>query len=122
MDLSNAFNNYCITCDKLVGQNFVYCLSQCREKDESQLISILQSCNANIVSPLLTPSLYHQSQHLPEGGVIGLPLLLPESIHSEDVKDFSLNYSVSQPASNQTQTKYGSSTSLNYRLWLTGVL
>lgn len=117
MDLSNAFNNYCITCDKLVGQNFVYCLSQCRDKDEGQLTASLHTYTGDIVSPLLTPSLYHQSH---SEGAIGLPLLLPESIRDEDVRDFSLNYSVSQPAPVLAESHL--STSLNYRLWLTGVL
>lgn len=82
-------------------------------------MSVLQACNGAMVSPLLTPSLY-QTQHLPEGGVIGLPLLLPDSIQDEDVRDFSLNYSVSQPI--KEQAKVGSATLVNYRLWLTGVL
>ncbi|RKP30771.1 hypothetical protein METBISCDRAFT_23005 [Metschnikowia bicuspidata] len=117
MDLSNAFNNYCITCDKLVCQNFVYCLTQCRDKDEF-LTAGLQACTGDNVSPLLTPSLYHQSNA--SEGVIGLPLLLFKSIPDDDVRDFSLNYLVSQTAPSLVDSQLA--TPLNYRLWLTRVL
>ncbi|OBA23127.1 hypothetical protein METBIDRAFT_35559 [Metschnikowia bicuspidata var. bicuspidata NRRL YB-4993] len=116
---SDAFNSYCITCDQLCSENTVYCSQACKEQDEQQSSSILQSVNADIASPLLTPSLYQQNQYFPLAESIGSPLLLPTSLRSEaNMADFSLNYSISQPLS---QNKVISSTSQNYRLWLSGM-
>ncbi|GEQ69229.1 hypothetical protein JCM33374_g2900 [Metschnikowia sp. JCM 33374] len=116
---SDAFNSYCITCDQLCSDNSVYCSHECKEKDEQQSSSILQSFNADIVSPLLTPSLYHQPHNMPVAETIGSPFLLPASVHGDSgLADFSLNYSISQPMS---QNKTISSTSQNYRLWLRGM-
>ncbi|KAF8004907.1 hypothetical protein HF325_000364 [Metschnikowia pulcherrima] len=116
---SDAFNSYCITCDQLCSDNSVYCSHECREKDEQQSNSLLQSFNADMALPLLTPSLYQQPQSMPLAETIGLPLLLPRSFHSEaNLADFSLNYSLSQPI---LQGKAIASTSQNYRLWLSGM-
>ncbi|SGZ50877.1 CIC11C00000002380 [Sungouiella intermedia] len=116
MDMSDAFNNYCITCDQLCLPYAVYCSNQCKEKDEHQLATLLQSCNHDIVSPLLTPSLYQPQQISHELG--DSPLLLPSSMSNTDVQEFSLNYLVSQAPSRVPAT----STLQNYRLWLTGVM
>lgn len=115
--MSDAFNSYCITCDQLCSQNSVYCSEQCRDQDEHQSASILKN-NSDIVSPLLTPSIY---QHQPASHELNnLPLLLPTNINDAEVRDFSLHYLVSQPAA--TMKGPLASTSHNYRLWLTGVL
>lgn len=115
MEMSDAFNNYCITCDKLCSPYAVYCSSQCKEKDENQSNSILQSCQHDIASPLLTPSLYQNTHPSPEP--VDSPFLLPSNVNDTDVREFSLNYSVSQPVKVPV-----ASTLQNYRLWLTGVL
>lgn len=117
MDMSDAFNNYCISCDKLCLPSSVYCCQECRTQDERQLISILQSCNADMTSPLLTPSLYQPQSQLPETH-ISSPLLLPNNINDADVRDFSLHYNVSLPVLVASATP----ASQNYRLWLTGVM
>lgn len=114
---SEAFNSFCITCDQLCSESSVYCSDECRVKDEHKLSSILQSCTADIASPLLTPSFYQQAP-LAE---VHSPLLLPASYNDEsaNVRDFSLNYSLSVPLS---QGRAIASTSQNYRLWLSGVM
>lgn len=118
MDMSDAFNNYCITCDQLCLPYAVYCSTQCKEKDEHQLASILQAGKHDIVSPLLTPSLYQNNQHVPSPEPCDSPFLLPSNVNDSDVRDFSLNYSVSQAPVRVPVA----STLQNYRLWLTGVL
>lgn len=121
--MSDAFNNYCIACDQLCSPHSVYCSESCRERDEHPQASSLNL--ADIVSPLLTPSLY---QPLSDSGLdVGStlttqelnnsPLLLALDVKDSDVRDFNLNYSVSQaPLLGPL-----ASTSHNYRLWL-GVL
>lgn len=115
--MSDAFNNFCISCDQLCPQNLAYCSDKCRLNDETSTQNIIAS--TDIVSPLLTPSLYNNNQHTPE--IMDLstsPLLLPTKISEDDVKEFKLNYLVSQPLLLIPLAL----TSHNYRLWLTGVL
>lgn len=121
--MSDAFNNYCIACDQLCSPHSVYCSDSCRERDEHPQESSLKL--ADIVSPLLTPSLYQPlSDSALESASLfttqelnNLPLLLALEMKESDVRDFSLNYSVSQaPLLGPL-----ASTSHNYRLWL-GVL
>lgn len=116
---SEAFNSFCITCDQLCAADAVYCSTACRDKDEQQLMSVLQPYTGDMMSPLLTPLLYQATQ-MPDADNIGLPLLLPAGIDHDDsdVREFSLNYSLSQPLLAKPIT----STSQNYRLWLSGVL
>lgn len=116
VEMSDAFNNYCITCDQLCLPYAVYCSAQCKEKDEHQLANLFQSCNQTIVSPLLTPSICQPQSMSPELG--DSPLLLPSGTSNTDVQEFSLNYSVSQAPPRVQAT----STLQNYRLWLTGVM
>lgn len=125
--MSDAFNNYCIACDQLCSPNSVYCLTTCRERDEHPLASSLKC--SDIVSPLLTPSLYQLSAESDSASDVGSsllttselnnsPLLLATDLKEADVRDLNLNYLVSQ-----SQPLLGplALTSHNYRLWL-GVL
>ncbi|GBL48709.1 hypothetical protein ACI3LY_000894 [Candidozyma auris] len=125
--MSDAFNNYCIACDQLCSPNSVYCSTTCRERDEHPLASSLKC--SDIVSPLLTPSLYQSSAESDSASDVGSsllttselnnsPLLLATDSKEADVRDLNLNYSVSQ---SQPSLGPSASTSHNYRLWL-GVL
>lgn len=104
--MSDAFNSFCISCDQLCAHNSVYCLDACRLKDLESIASV-----KDMMSPLLTPSLYHtQPEELIK--LSESPLLLPATFDPRPMSTLSLNY---------TQ-KALASTSHNYRLWLTEVL
>lgn len=120
--MSDAFNNYCIACDQLCSPSSVYCSQSCRERDEHSHASPLNL--AELVSPLLTPSLYQllteqdsfEERAFTTQELNNSPLLLAAN-GEDNVRDLSLNYSVSQaPVLGPL-----ASTSHNYRLWL-GVL
>lgn len=138
-----AFNNYCLSCDKLCSHNMVYCSEECKMADEQQSIfrDQFQNNTANqnsseqqLVSPLLTPSLQHYNNYvLSNQQLIDSPLLLPVSGYSYNNLDFNekenddldstrldLNYSVH--SSNNTLSERLPSTSHNYRKWLTACL
>lgn len=117
MEMSDAFNNYCISCDQLCAANAIYCSPQCRDKDEHNHVTNLDVANADIVSPLLTPSLYQQQHQVHE--LAASPLLLPSNLNDADMDDLVLNYSVNLLQPSKVPSL---STSQNYRLWLTGVM
>ena len=135
-----AFNNYCIACDKLCLHNSIYCSDECKAIDEKQSMTILDSCtdgSEELVSPMLTPSLYQH--YYPESsannGDITSPLVLG-SQHSNsdlDYNQFDLNYIVNSKADATTAnavdvskqnilSEHMPSTSHNYRKWLTACL
>ncbi|KAK6457713.1 uncharacterized protein RJT20DRAFT_125542 [Scheffersomyces xylosifermentans] len=146
-----AFNNYCLTCDKLCSQNSIYCSEECKTVDEFNSTNILSQHNEQqsnsivssteeLVSPLLTPSLYqHYSQHQ-HLDVNNSPLLLSTNNYNQatatkDLDYFDLNYSVKSKTNYAIATNASSSnadlitaaaaipsTSHNYRKWLTACL
>lgn len=116
MDMSDAFNNYCLNCDQLCAANAIYCSSQCRDKDGHHPVPNLDVCSADIVSPLLTPSLYLHHQQAQE--LVESPLLLPLNLNDTSMDNLVLNYSVNSLL--QSTKVPNLSTSQNYRLWLTG--
>lgn len=135
-----AFNNYCIACDKLCVLNSIYCSDECKAIDEKQSMTILDACadrSVELVSPMLTPSLYqhYTSDTAGHSGDVTSPLVLG-SQHSNsdlDYHEFDLNYVVNSqapaPATGATDTSKQNimsdhlpSTSHNYRKWLTACL
>lgn len=146
-DTDFAFNNYCIACDKLCPTNSIYCSESCKAIDEQQSSSIIdqshhshhhqeQSLDYNdevndMVSPLLTPSLYqhYNNNYATANNVNDSPLLLSSKNYqhedSSDVNYFDLNYLVSQYSNATSSTNIADhlpSTSHNYRKWLTACL
>lgn len=116
-----AFQSYCITCDKLCSLDSIYCSDKCKLADETQAMSTVESNEgAELVSPLLTPSMYqHQSNY-----TVLSPLLLSDHQHhynSKELDDFKLDYVVNTKARplEDTQQITASSISHNYRKWLT---
>lgn len=106
--MSDAFNNYCLTCDQLCGLTLVYCLEECKEHDQ------LHAHN-EMVLPLLTP-LYSMSQTLEPLPLMGYSL----APVAEPVDDFDL-YTVLLDLFNTTPTSVdlGALAVLdNYRKWL----
>ncbi|CAN3376810.1 hypothetical protein DIURU_001591 [Diutina rugosa] len=106
--MSDAFNNYCLTCDQLCGSTSVYCSEECKEHDQ------LHAHN-EMVSPLLTPS-YSMSQTSEPSPLMGYSL----APVAEPVDDFDL-YTVSLDSFNTTPTSVDSGASAvsdNYRKWL----
>ena len=89
--MSDAFNNYCISCDQLCAANAIYCSPQCRDKDEHNHVTNLDVANADIVSPLLTPSLYQQQHQVHE--LAASPLLLPSNLNDADMDDLVVDWS-----------------------------
>ncbi|KAK6205349.1 uncharacterized protein RJT21DRAFT_111874 [Scheffersomyces amazonensis] len=147
-----AFNNYCLTCDKLCSQNSIYCSEECKSIDEYNAVNIISQhqqgqevqtmknhhrnisqstiASDNLVSPLLTPSLYQHSSNS-YLDINSSPLLLTNSAKVQPSKDldyFDLNYSVNSKtnytlsSSNSDIMSTVPSTSHNYRKWLTACL
>ncbi|PVH14593.1 uncharacterized protein CXQ87_002738 [Candidozyma duobushaemuli] len=110
--MSDAFNNYCIACDQLCSPHSVYCSDSCRERDEHPQESSLKSADIPSSDSASESASSFTTQELNNS-----PLLLASEMKESDVRDFSLNYSVSQAPSLGPLA----STSHNYRLWL-GVL
>ncbi|KAK6464265.1 hypothetical protein DFJ63DRAFT_311564 [Scheffersomyces coipomensis] len=147
-----AFNNYCLTCDKLCSQNSIYCSEECKSVDEYNAVNIIAKqqqhhessgshsrnnsastiTSDNLVSPLLTPALYqHTSNSYLD--INSSPLLLStvsssNTQPSKDLDYFDLNYSVNSKtnytlaSSNSDIMSTIPSTSHNYRKWLTACL
>lgn len=101
-----AFNNYCITCDKLCLQSSIYCCESCKSIDEQQATKISQQ--ESQVSPLLTPTYHHFNDYTTE-------VIVKEN--DLDFEYFDLNYSVDSKVDYSKGVL--SSTSHNYRKWLT---
>lgn len=144
-DIDFAFNNYCIACDKLCPANSIYCSETCKATDEYQSSSVIDQVNQDnhhhhheheshsheLVSPLLTPSLYQHNNYSINGALNSTnhdlndysPLLLSAKYDTNDVHHFDLNYSISSSTNaNNTITDHLPSTSHNYRKWLTACL
>ncbi|ABN65412.1 predicted protein [Scheffersomyces stipitis CBS 6054] len=147
-----AFNNYCLTCDKLCSQNSIYCSDECRAVDEFNSSNIIAqntqhelertsvSSNEELVSPLLTPSLYQHYNQQQNIDVNSSPLLLSTNHSTQASRDldyFDLNYSVKSKTNYALSTATTASTSgtdlisaavaipstsHNYRKWLTACL
>lgn len=133
-----AFNNYCIACDKLCLHNSIYCSDECKAIDEKQSVTMLNSCtgtSVELVSPMLTPSLYqhYSSEGSEQNAEITSPLVLGshQSNSDLDYNHFDLNYVVSSKATASTTADVSKqniisdhlpSTSHNYRKWLTACL
>lgn len=143
-DIDFAFNNYCIACDKLCPANSIYCSESCKATDEYQSSSVIEQVHQDnhqhhdhethaheLVSPLLTPSLYQHNNYSLKGNVKTTnqdlndysPLLLSSKYDSADIHHFDLNYSInSSNYTNNNITDHLPSTSHNYRKWLTACL
>lgn len=130
-----AFNNYCIACDKLCMQNTIYCSDECKSVDETQSFNISKATaqeGSELVSPMLTPSLYQHYTPVTELNNSPLVLGLHPAECDLDYNQFDLNYVVnakSSPtaastadASKQNIIADLPSTSHNYRKWLTACL
>lgn len=153
-----AFNNYCIACDKLCSTNSIYCSDECKLNDENhshtsdhhdEIISHTNTTDeTDMVSPLLTPSLYHHTHtqnninnnmnNSNNNNLNDSPLLLSSKYDVNDVNYFDLNYSINQyinnsnynsnlnsnlsSNSNSNLLDHLPSTSHNYRKWLTACL
>lgn len=134
-----AFNDYCIACDKLCSQNSIYCSDECKAIDEKQSMTILDSCaeeSEELVSPMLTPSLYqhYNSESAAHNGEITSPLVLGTQHSNSDLDYnlFDLNYVVNSKGNAATTntdvskqnilSEHMPSTSHNYRKWLTACL
>ncbi|CAH2351053.1 hypothetical protein CLIB1423_02S11188 [[Candida] railenensis] len=119
--MSDAFDNYCITCDQLCSQNSIYCSDSCKHIDEAQASSVSTTSShlPGLVSPLLTPSEYQHysdynttasSQYLTES-----PLMLSKQSSIDlEYHSFDLN--------KPSDSTIVPSTSNNYRKWLTACL
>lgn len=134
--MSDIFNNYCINCDKLCTQNSVYCSEECKSIEYQQSLTPI-SCNSptysnttnnnqELVSPLLTPALYHH-QYL-HSELCQSPLILStntgiiqEEESTRELDYFDLNYSVNSNVNYSNATDLVNSTSHNYRKWLTAL-
>lgn len=138
--MSDFFNNYCINCDKLCTSSSIYCSDKCRQEDEAQAShphthhangeSILRS-NAHtpeLVSPLLTAS-YNNADGSP---MFYSSASTPVEYQEDDLDNypFDLNYSYNSPYTHKSSEVESltagseavldlSSTSHNYRKWLT---
>lgn len=123
-DIDFAFNNYCIACDKLCPANSIYCSESCKVSDEQSSHHVdhfdhHDHSDIEMVSPLLTPSLYQHYSHVKD--VNDLPLLLT-SKSDDEISSFDLNYPVAQFTQLSNITDHLPSTSHNYRKWLTACL
>lgn len=134
-----AFNNYCIACDKLCSQSSIYCSEACKASDEHQSSSLIphndsgSETGAELVSPLLTPSMYQHYSPYKQAELTNSPLFLSEESEERDLDYFDLNYTVqsktnytlattSTASSNTDLISSIPSTSHNYRKWLTACL
>lgn len=124
-----AFNNYCINCDKLCTHNSAYCSEECKSIAYQQSSTQVGGCSPNmaatqeLVSPLLTPALYHQYV---QSELCHSPLILNQEEKTEDeytreLDYFDLNYSVKSNVNYSNTSDLVNSTSNNYRKWLTAL-
>lgn len=139
--MSDFFNNYCINCDKLCTSSSIYCSDSCRQEDEAQAShphthhsngeTILRS-NAHtpeLVSPLLSAS-YNNADGSPMFYSSTSSTLAEYQEDDLDNYPFDLNYSYTTPYTHNKSSEVESqptnadvldlsSTSHNYRKWLT---
>ncbi|CAN3365721.1 hypothetical protein DICA4_E27600 [Diutina catenulata] len=111
--MSEAFDNYCLTCNQLCGSTSVYCSDECKEQDHYPA----GHHDSHLVSPLLTPSFNAASGESPSP-LLCYQLAPPvESVEALNLYTVSLN----PTTSNSSLQSGASAVSDNYRKWLTAL-
>lgn len=120
-----AFDNYCVTCDQLCSPQSIYCSDTCKHTDESQASSMLTPPDQylGLVSPLLTPSIYHNNDYTSAQSNSLSQYLTDSPMVLSRQPSLDLDYnSLDLNALDSTNLINLTSTSNNYRKWLTACL